>query len=130
MNKIRSKQMITAALFTAVVGLSGAPLNAGAVGNDDNRNNSSWNRDDHRRIISEWQARRIAQNVFPRKHIVRVVLTSDNNRRHDDNRWNNNNSRVYIVRFSDGSRVDVRARDGRVVFVDNNSRRHSFNDWR
>lgn len=126
MKKMNNKQIITAAFFAAVVGLSGTPLSAGATGGNSDWNNNSSHKDkdddkrrhDDRRGISEWQARRIAQHVFPHKHIVRVVLRSDDGRRE------------YQVRFADGSRVDVRVSDGRITFIDNNSRRHSFNDWR
>ncbi len=132
MKKMSSKQIITAAFLAAVIGLSGTPLSAGAEGSASDRNNNSWSRDnnndqnnrgdnwwnDNRRGVSEWQARRIAQNVFPRKHIVRVELRGDDNRRE------------YQVRFADGSRVDVRVRDGQVTYVNNNSRRNSFNTWR
>lgn len=117
MKKNNSKQIIAAAFFTAVVGLSSAPLSVGAVDNDYDRNNNSWNRDNDHRDISEWQARRIAQHVFPNKRIVRVELRRDDNRRE------------YQVRFADGSRVDVRVRDGQVTYVDNNSRRGSYNNW-
>lgn len=125
MRKMSSKQIISAAFIASVVGLSSAPLSAGAMSGDSNwsnNNNNSRDRDDRRdnerRNVSEWQARRIAQQVFPRKHIVRVDLRSDNGRRE------------YQVRFADGSRVDVRVRDGQITYVDNNSRRYAFNDWR
>lgn len=123
MKKMNSKQIITTAFLAAVVGVSGAPLSAAAVDGYSGQHNNSWDRDHNRRDndrrgISEWQAKRIAQSIFPRKHIVRVVLRGDDGRRE------------YQVRFADGSRVDVRARDGRVTFVDNNSRRYSHNDWR
>lgn len=129
MKKTSSKQIVTAAFLAAVVGLTGAPLSAGAVSNNSGHNSDSWNRDnerrdnerrDHerrdneRRRISEWQARRIAQHIFPRKHIERVVLRGDDNRRE------------YRVHFTDGSRVDVRARDGQVTFA----RRGELNLWR
>lgn len=129
MKKASSKQIVTAAFLAAVVGLTGAPLSAGAVSNNSGHNSDSWNRDnerrdnerrDHerrdneRRRISEWQARRIAQHIFPRKHIERVVLRGDDNRRE------------YRVHFTDGSRVDVRARDGQVTFA----RRGELNLWR
>lgn len=70
-------------------------------------------RRDHRNhSISSWKAKRIAQHVFPRKQIVRVDL-----------RWDRG-TKEYQVKFRDGSRVDVRARDGRVTYVHNNSHRH------
>jgi hypothetical protein len=124
MKKASSKQIVTAAFLAAVVGLTGAPLSAGAVSNNSGHNSDSWNRDNERRDnerrdnerrrISEWQARRIAQHIFPRKHIERVVLRGDDNRRE------------YRVHFTDGSRVDVRARDGQVTFA----RRGELNLWR
>lgn len=133
MKKASGKQIVTAAFLAAAVGLTGAPLSAGAVGDNSDRNGDSWNRDNERRdnerrdnerrdnerrIISEWQARRIAQNVFPRKHIVRVTLSNDNNNNNRyDNDNNNNNRREYRVYFADGSRVDVRARDGQVTYA-------------
>ncbi|MFZ2836258.1 MAG: hypothetical protein WAZ21_02975 [Candidatus Saccharimonadales bacterium] len=128
MKKASGKQIVTAAFLAAAVGLTGAPLSAGAVGDNSDRNSDSWNRDserrdnerrdNERRIISEWQARRIAQNVFPRKHIVRVTLSNDNNNNNRyDNNNNNNNRREYRVYFADGSRVDVRARDGQVTYA-------------
>ena len=128
MKKMNSKQIITTAFLASVVGLTGVPLGAGATGDNSDRHHNSWSKDnnnrhhnndnnwwnDHRRGITERQARRIAQDIFPRKHIVRVVLRGDDNRRE------------YRVHFADGSRVDVRARDGQVTFA----RRGDFNLWR
>lgn len=123
MGKLDYKKVITAAFLAGVIGLTGAPLSAGATDNNRHggnhwedrggRGGGDWeDRDNNRRIINVRRAVRIAQNVFPHKRVVRVELKRDNG------------VREYQVRFADGSRVDVRARDGRVTLVRNESRNH------
>lgn len=119
MKKMSAKQLLTTGLLVGVIGLSGAPMTAGASSNDwnrdrdrgrdyhDDRRDDRRDRRDDRRIISAQRAIRIAKNVFPRKQVVSLQL-----------RWDRG-VREYQVRFRDGSRVDVRARDGRITHVIN-----------
>lgn len=146
MNKISIKRLVVASLLTSVMGVSlVAPLSHARDDSrgsyryvsqsdedrnwnnpdwrsqkwDDNnwRNNNwrNWNDDNWRNHnwghynwhnISEREARRIAQNLFyPRKHVSYVTS------------YGHGYDKVYRVFFTDGTRVDIRARDGRIINV-------------
>jgi uncharacterized membrane protein YkoI len=64
---------------------------------------------DSSRSVNRAQARRIAEGVFPRKDVSTVNLRMDGG------------TSEYRVRFTDGSRVDVREHDGRTTFVHSNN---------
>lgn len=59
------------------------------------------------RAVNERQAERIAEAVFPRKTVRNVVLRGDSG------------DREYRVRFTDGSRVDVRRSNGMILDIRN-----------
>lgn len=73
--------------------------------NDDNWRNHNWGHGNWRNV-SQWEARRIASNLFfPRKQVIYVATYGQG--------WN----MVYRVYFADGTQVTIRAMDGRILNV-------------
>lgn len=111
MKKIMAKPVLTLAFLAGALGVSSVPMSASA--HSGYWNNNSWSRWDndnnrwrhHGRAISHWEARNIAQRLFPHKHIVR-----------DDDRRGHDGRHEHRFRFDDNHCVDVRE-DGVVVRI-------------
>lgn len=108
MHKPSSKKMIVAAAMAGVLAISAVPVGASAYSGNNHRDGhwsyDNWSSKD--RSVDRREARGIASDIFPNREIRSINLRTDNG------------VREFQVRFWDGSRVDVRARDGRVTYVD------------
>lgn len=109
MKKFNKKKFIGSVLTVGVIGITAAPMTASAHSGYQ-YTNANWNWYNHSnrdRTVNRQEARDIAQAIFPNRTIQDIT------------RQNNNGNGVveFRVRFTDGTRVDVRQSNGRVTYV-------------
>lgn len=123
MKLTRLKQAALAAFSLSLVAVVGSSAGANALSygsqgqyhpsNYTRHASSTWWRHGQREI-SRWDAMRIARSVFPYKRIASVQLHGYG--------WYSE----YQVRFTDGSRVDVRKYGGQVTYARNAYHHHRY----